>query len=645
MRTALAQMRVEPGRPDLNLKRIEEFIARAKDEGADLVAFPELCVSGYLLGDLWTSESFCRDLSAANAELGALSGGIALAYGNVYLDPSRRNKDGRARKYNAAFAWQDGKPLPRAASPGAALLPEGVSMKTLLPNYRIFDDERYFFSLWDLSEELGVEVESLLLPFEARFPGGPLRIGVEICEDLWFTDYRLKGRPFNVSGVLVENGARAILNLSASPWTLGKGEARDRRVRDSRADLAARSGKDAAPFYYVNCVGVQNNGKNFVTFDGDSTVYGPDAEIAAHSGRPWEEELLVFDDAAFGKRGAPKADKPSSSGIALKCRAAVEGIRAVDLVMGNSAFPWIIGLSGGVDSAVVACLLERAVGKERVRAFNLPSRYNSAATKGAAAQVARELGIPLHVVPIEEMAEKNAEALSAFPMSGLNLENLQAKVRGTSILSNAAAALGGLMTNNGNKLEIAIGYATLYGDVDGAIAPLGDLLKTEVFELARYLNAEVYRREVVPAVLLPDELYNFALPPTAELKRDQIDPMKWGYHDALLAAFTDYRKWTALDALGAYVDGSLADKLGIPGSLLRRWDVESGEAFVQDLEWFSGGVRRAVFKRVQAPPIVIMSKGSYGYDIRESQLSDYRSPEYLRLREIARAMRAPGRNA
>jgi NAD+ synthase (glutamine-hydrolysing) len=645
MKTALAQMRVEPGRPDLNLKRMKEFIARAKDEGADLVAFPELCVSGYLLGDLWTSESFCRDLAAINAELGALSDGIVLAYGNLHLDETRRNKDGRARKYNAAFAWQDGKPLPRTASANAAFLPEGVSVKTLLPNYRIFDDERYFFSLWDLSLELGVEVESLLAPFEARMGGCALRLGIEICEDLWFTDYRLKGRPFNVSGILVENGAQAILNLSASPWTLGKGEARDRRVRDSCADLRERSGRDAVPFYYVNCVGVQNNGKNFVTFDGDSTVYGADAEIAAHSGAPWEEELLVFDGAAFLKGATTKAEKPSASGIALKCRAAIEAIKAVDLIMGGSAFPWIIGLSGGVDSAVVACLLERAVGKERVQAFNLPSRYNSAATKGAAAHVASELGIPLHVVPIEELTEANAKALSEFPMSGLNLENLQAKVRGTSILSNAAAALGGLMTNNGNKLEIAIGYATLYGDVDGAIAPLGDLLKTEVFEMARYLNDEVYGREVVPAVLLPDSGFNFELPPTAELKHDQIDPMKWGYHDALLAAFTDYRKWTALDALGAYVDGGLAARLGIPASLLARWGVESGEEFVKDLEWFAGGVRRAVFKRVQAPPIVIMSKGSYGYDIRESQLSDYRSPEYLRLREIARAMKAPGRKA
>jgi NAD+ synthase (glutamine-hydrolysing) len=642
MKTALAQMRVEPGRPDLNLKRMKEYISRAKDSGVDMVAFPELCVSGYLLGDLWTSESFCRDLSAINAELGALSQGILLVYGNLHMDDARRNKDGRVRKYNAAFAWKDGRPLPRIASPKAGLLPEGVAIKTLLPNYRIFDDERYFFSLWDLSAELGVGVEELLLPFEADIGGKRLRLGIEICEDLWFTDYRLKGGAFNVSGILVENGAQAILNVSASPWTLGKGEARDRRVRDSRADLRERSDKEAVPFYYVNCVGVQNNGKNFVTFDGDSTVYASDAGIAAHSSEPWEEELLVFDDAAFSV-GAAAGKHPAASGIALKYRAAIEGIKAVDLIMGNSKFPWIIGLSGGVDSAVVACLLERAAGKERVQAFNLPSRYNSQATKGAATHVARELGIPLHIVPIEELAASNEKALSDFPMSSLNLENLQAKVRGTSILSNAAAALGGLMTNNGNKLEIAIGYATLYGDVDGAIAPLGDLLKTEVFELARYLNAEIYRREVVPAVLLPDERFDFELPPTAELKHDQIDPMKWGYHDALLSAFTDYRKWTALDALRAYVDGSLCVKLGIAPSLLERWGVGAGEEFLKDLEWFAGGVRRAVFKRVQAPPIVIMSKGSYGYDIRESQLSDWKSPEYESLAAAARGMKAPGR--
>ena len=139
MRIGLAQMRVEPGRPDLNLARIEGFAARARDSGVDSLAFPEMGAGGYLLGDLWTQASFCRELESMNAEIAALSKGMVIAWGNVHIDPSRPNKDGRARKYDAAFAYRDGKPLKRLGGPHP--LPDGIQAKTLLPNYRVFDDE------------------------------------------------------------------------------------------------------------------------------------------------------------------------------------------------------------------------------------------------------------------------------------------------------------------------------------------------------------------------------------------------------------------------------------------------------------------------------------------------------------------------
>ncbi len=620
MRIGLAQMRVEPGRPDLNMRRIEGFAARARAEGVDILAFPEMCVGGYFLGDLWTHESFCRELESFNVEIVALSKGLVIVWGNILLDPARPNKDGRIRKYNAAFACQEGKPLKRMG--GAYPLPDGAQAKTLLPNYRVFDDERWFYSGRDLALDAGLPLESLLRPFEAVIGGEAVAIGLEVCEDLWFADYRYCGEALNVSGMLAEAGARVIVNVSASPWTQGKGQARDRRIAE------ALKGRGVRAFAYVNCVGCQNNGKNFITFDGDSAVYSGDGRAVARAAEPWAEELVVWDEAGPHEESGRIVLPP----MEYKRRAAVEGIRAMDSIVGSASWPWVIGLSGGVDSAVSACLLAQAAGPERVIALNMPTRFNSAATKRVAARVAEGLGIRYRELPVGSLAEANAELLKDFSLSPLNLENIQAKVRGTSVLSNVAAATGGLLVNNGNKLELAIGYATLYGDVDGALAPLGDLLKTEVFALARHMNEAVYGQSLVPEELLPDEDFNFTLPPTAELREAQIDPMKWGYHDALLEAMTDYRKASPVDVLSWYAEGSLCAKLGIPERLLARYGLDEPRAFVDDLEWFSRSMRVAVFKRIQAPPIIVMSRGSYGADIRESQLPRWDGPGYTKAR-------------
>jgi NAD+ synthase (glutamine-hydrolysing) len=640
MRTALAQMRVLPGKPEENFRTMEAMIAEAKASGCEAIAFPELCVGGYLLGDLWLDERWCADLESYDERLRELSGGIVLIYGNVYVDRAATNKDGRSRKYNAVRAFQDGKPLPHALAPGmdSYPLPDGVAPKTLLPNYRIFDDERYFYSLLELSTAIGEGLPRLLQPLVATIAGKPFPIGLEVCEDIWFKDYEYSREPMNVSKYLIRNGAKAIFNVSASPWTYGKDWARDNRLRE-----AAQDAGDFVPLYYVNCVGTQNNGKNFVTFDGDSAVYSADARRALSSRAPFEAELLIHDGAGLygdiakdrGEAAAGGAPRRERSRIEWKYLAAREALRALDELFGNSRFPLVIGLSGGVDSSLVAALATLALGPGRVRAFNLPSRYNSDRTRNVARHVAKALGLRLDEIPIEPMVAANEEAIAFLEPSGLNKENIQAKIRGTSVLSNAAACLGGVMTNNGNKVEVALGYATLYGDVNGAIAPIGDLLKTEVFEMCRYLNDEVFKAEVIPQSLLPDQDYRFEIAPSAELKSDQVDPMKWGYHDALLSAFTDYKRLSAEEALELYLHGELATRLDIPESLLARYGLDLAPAFVADLEWFADSLQRAVFKRVQAPPIVIMSKGAYGFDIRESQLPAIRTRRYLELREAA----------
>jgi NAD+ synthase (glutamine-hydrolysing) len=618
MKVACAQMRVVPGRPDLNFATINRFVTQAKDQGCAIIALPEMCVGGYLLGDRWTEERWCSDLMSYNEKIRLLSDDILILYGNVYVDYKHANKDGRVRKYNAGYAWYNGNPLQ-----GSKHLPDGISAKCLFPNYRIFDDERYFYSLLELSLDIGVRIEELLQPLTCSIDGQTVRIGLEICEDLWFNDYYYQQKPLNVSGILIENAADYIFNLSASPWTYGKSKARNNRIRDA-FNQAGRF----IPFFYVNCTGVQNNGKNFVTFDGDSTIYNEFAQVIVEAPESFAETLLIYDSTL---RYTP-LEKSQPGPIESKCKAAIEGIRGLDELMGRSDYPVVIGLSGGVDSALVTCLVERALGKERIIGCTLPSRYNSDATRKSAEHVANVLGIDFHTIPIESLVNENVNILSRFSPTEFNKENIQAKIRGTSILSNIAGITGGVMTNNGNKIEVALGYATLYGDVNGVIAPIGDMLKTEVFDIARYLNCDIYGTEVIPPELLPDELFEFKLPPTAELKSNQVDPMKWGYHDALVRLFTDYRKIGAEQILEWYEEGTLCANLEISEQLFHKFNLENATLFVNDLEWVVSCMQRAVFKRIQSPPIIILSKGSYGYDIRESQLQVQYTEKYLELK-------------
>src|SRR3989338_5314999 len=266
MKVALAQMEVIPGMPKVNFNNMLNLIEEAKKNQVDLIAFPELCIGGYLVGDKWANEEFCRDMMQFNKKLLEASHGIAVAYGNVYLDEKEMinqrfgdksihpNKDGRPRKYNAVYVIQNGKIAKRVKE--NTVIPAGIQPKTLLPNYRIFDDERYFFSTKDIAKDFNVEIKELMQPFEIDVEGKIVKIGFEICEDLWCEDYRLALEALNPTKMLIENGAEYIVNISASPWTYGKNGARDRRVQFLKKDSAEKF----VPFYYVNCTGVQNNG-------------------------------------------------------------------------------------------------------------------------------------------------------------------------------------------------------------------------------------------------------------------------------------------------------------------------------------------------------------------------------------------------
>jgi NAD+ synthase (glutamine-hydrolysing) len=617
MKISLAQMRVIPGDPTRNFETMQDFIRKAVKAKCRIIAFPEMCIGGYLLGDRWTSDEWCNHLMSFNPKLQELSKDIAIIYGNVYVNPNFKNKDGRSRKYNAGYVFVDGKPAERWGP-----LPEGITIKSLLPNYRIFDDERYFYSLQEQAAHWNLPIKQILQPFFIDSE----KVGVEICEDLWFNDYFYHDRPLNVSHYLIQNGAQYIFNLSASPWTHGKDQARNNCIKKSFQDC-----KNFVPFFYVNCVGTQNNGKNIVVFDGDSTIYNEKAEVIQTAIIPYGEELIINDDLK-----SPSFVKQVYSKIEGKYNAIIEGIQGMDTIMGNSQFPYIIGLSGGIDSAVVACLLSKAVGSKRIIACNLPSKYNSYETKTIASDIAIALNLEYHEIPIEEITKLNADLLykvqpAAWP--SVSHENIQAKIRGTSILSNIAGIHNGIMTCNGNKVEIALGYATLYGDVNGAIAPIGDLLKTEVFEMARFLNEQIFRDQIIPDSLIPSNLFEFSVPPSAELTTNQIDPMKWGYHDALVQAFTDYKKIGPETICEWYLEKSLCRHLEISEELFKKYELDKPEVFIKDLEWFTFLMERAVFKRIQSPPIIILSKGSFGYDIRESQLPVMRTDRYMELRK------------
>jgi len=589
---ALAQMNVRPGRAGENYKNMIKMIQEARKKGAQLVVFPEMCVGGYMLGDLWLEEDWIKDLEEYNQLLAQEAHGIALVWGNVKVLENQRGFDGRKVKYNAAFFARDGQLFWEA--------------KTLLPNYRIFDDRRYF-----TPRSPG---ERKLFSLQGK------SFGLTVCEDMWSNDY-----PSDPVIELIEKGAQFILNISASPWTYGKNLSRDRQIT-----LLEEKAQKWVPFFYVNNVGVQNNGKNIITFDGDSAVYAQGHRLHSYDLEPFEEGLILIDDEHLlsgGERGLPGK-------IHQKHQAILQGIRGFDESLGSWKPPYIIGLSGGVDSALVAALMVQALGAKRILAFNLPSRYNSGETKGAAKKVAENLGISLTSIPIEVLVGAHHEALKegGGQWSSLVEENIQAKIRGTSLLSNLAALHGGIMTNNGNKLELALGYATLYGDMNGALSPIGDLTKEEVFQMCSFLNEKT---PIIPGEMLPDDHYAFSIPPSAELKENQRDPIKFGYHDALLEQIMDYQKKSPATILGWYREGKkvFCEKLRMKEFFWDFYDLGDPQGFITDLEWFLSAFSKAIFKRIQSPPIILLSKTAFGYDLRESQIPWVPTRAYLRMKE------------
>ena len=643
-RIVLVQMEVAPGRPDRNVARMLERIERHRD--AEVVVFSEMCVPGYLIGDAWEIDALVTDFADWSETVREASAGLTVLFGNVAVDPARLSEDGRLRKFNAVWVCHDGEYVRRSGLP--AELPCGVHPKTLHPNYRFFDDDRHFHSVRKLAGEHGRPVADWMVPYEVpRREGGAFRFGVQVCEDVWCQDYAGEDGVLDTVAMWRRNGAEAVFNLSASPWTWEKNEKRHRTVRE----VLVRS---PLPFFYVNQVGAQNNGKNVLVFDGDTTAYAPDGRVVGRLPAWKEGELRVGgapDAAPMASRR--ETDVRPVSGVALAERsgrareldaisnALSTGLRHLDSLRGGDA-RFLVGVSGGVDSSLVTALLAHVLGPERVLAVNMPTRFNSELTRNNAHELCARLGVDYLVCPIEELYERVAGIVRGARFAAgdgdyttLVDENVQARIRGADVLAGLAAKFGAVFTNNGNKTETALGYATLYGDVNGAIAPIADLYKTDVFALARHLNETVFESEVIPA-----NLYDGSTVPSAELSGAQDvtkglgDPIRYGYHDAVLRQMIEYRHHL-VEFLEWMLEGSFFDRIGWDGSDGSLDDFAGAQEWIADLEWIDRQLRVNYFKRIQAPPIIVVSKRAFGFDLRESQGTEYRPRRYAALRAEA----------
>ncbi len=618
MKIALSQIEVVPGRPDKNLLTCLNAQKRAFSDGADLAVFPELCISGYMVGDLWEEESFIKDCLAAGQELASASKDGISCFGNVGLDRSKRGEDGRIRRFNAAYVSERGKLLqhPVFALP---FVP-----KTLLPNYREFEESRHFYDSRKLADELEIPLSKALQPISVDVGSTRIFLGVFLCEDGWHQDYQI-----DVPKILVKNGASLLINLSASPFTLAKEQKRMRVFSAQAKDLGV-------PLVYVNCTGMQNNAKTLFSFDGNSTLYNKKGETVFQS-PSFEEAVLTVE---LSDTPVPMYDSDESEAKRIyQCIA-----NTMSKYMERFGLEKVVvGISGGIDSAVSAALFVDLLGPQNVLLINMPGKYNTDTTKSLASKLAENLKAKYVIISIEDSVAHTINQINGLNIDAQNknnnlaltsfhLENIQARDRSSRILAAAAAAFGGVFPSNANKTETTVGYATMYGDHAGFMAPLADLWKSQVYALGKYLNEQVYKFEAIPKGI-------FEIRPTAELSEAQNpekgggDPLHYPYHDKLFEAFMQrWNRASPEDILNWYKDGTLEEKLGLDFKVKEVFANE--KQFIADLErWWTLFKGLGTVKRVQAPPVAAVCRRAYGYDYREALLEPYFTVEYKRLKE------------
>ncbi|MFO8232973.1 MAG: NAD+ synthase [Longimonas sp.] len=470
MTLALAQINPTVGDLDGNCQRIVSYTEQAAEAGADLVAFPELCLTGYPPQDLLSNPLFIEAVQEAIAELAStIPAGIGVIVGAPLPNP---DPEGRPL-YNTALL------LERDASEAT------VRSKALLPTYDVFDEDRHF--------EPGPEAQVV------SWRG--MRIGLHVCEDMWncLPDHPHRRYTRDPVSELAAHDPDLLLNISASPFSMGKANERE----DLMMGAATQHN---VPFAFVNQVGANTE----IVFDGDSRVYTASGECAA-AGARFKEDLVVADLDAL----APMAP-PVRNDIADLHDALVLGIR--DYYEKTGIFEKaLVGLSGGIDSAVTCALATEALGPDRVLGVTMPSEISSEGSITDSEQLAKNLGIEFQEIPIAPAVDAFDSMLAdAFRGTepGVAEENIQSRSRGITLMA-LSNKFGHLLLSTGNKSEMAVGYVTLYGDTNGGVAVLSDVLKTKVYELADYINAEAGTDRIPQNTI--DK------PPSAELRPDQED--------------------------------------------------------------------------------------------------------------------------
>jgi NAD+ synthase (glutamine-hydrolysing) len=567
LRIAMAQLNTTVGDFEGNLRKMLEALKRAKALGADLLTFPELAVCGYPPEDLLFKPHFIAENRRYLKKLVGASVGITIVAGFA---------DDEEAIYNAAAVIHDGKLV-------------DVYHKIFLPNYGVFDENRYF----QPGDKCPVYVIA------------GVNVGVNICEDIWYED--------GPAGVQAAAGAEVIVNISASPYHFGKGSAREKMI--------ARQAKDnTAIFAYDNLVG----GQDELVFDGGSMILDEKGRLLAR-GKQFEEDMILADlDIAAVAQAPPKkpssaksrpwkvtratlsekpfsTEKPAISSKKPEPKSLYAEIYNAlvlgtgDYITKNGFKKILVGLSGGIDSSLVAAIAVDALGKTGVVGVAMPSRYSSAGSISDAELLAKNLGIKLLTVPIEDVFQAYCDTLAgAFKGTKPDVteENIQARVRG-NILMALSNKFGWLVLTTGNKSEMATGYTTLYGDMAGGFAVIKDVPKTIVYELARYRN-QLAGKELIPSSIIEK-------PPSAELRPEQKDS------DTLPA-------YELLDpVLKAYVeeDKSVEE---IVATGINEEVVKRAARLVDGSE----------YKRRQAPPGVKITTRAFGRDRRLPITNSYK---------------------
>lgn len=537
----MAQMNATVGDFEGNVRGITKFIRMAEEGGADIVAFPELAITGYPPQDLLLERAFVRRNYEALRRIMKRHHKIVAVVGFV--------EERGEKLYNAAAVFR-----------GKELL--GIARKALLPTYDVFDEARYF---------RGAD-EKEIKPIAVSIRERKINLGVEICEDLWN-----KRDELAVTELLAKRGADIVINISASPFYVGKRFEREKLLYN-------HSRKNCVPIFYVNMVG----GQDELVFDGQSLAMDRFGHIIG-IGKQFEEDL-IFTDIDVDKGTAKRVEPPLYRREEEMFGALVLGIR--DYFRKTGFKKAVVGLSGGIDSSLTACIAVEALGKENVIGVSMPSKYSSDHGKEDAQKLAENLGILFIRIPIQEvvdsykmvMEESLARIRERFGLKkgeedAVADENIQSRVRANCLMdiSNRFRKLGILVINTGNKTELALGYCTLYGDMASGIGALGDVSKLEVYKLAAYVN-ERAQREVIPARV-------FSKRPSPELREGHFTPFNF-------------------EIVSPIVDEIMSGKS-------RREILRMGypKKIVDDVyERF----RKAEFKRRQAAPFIKITRRAFG---------------------------------